>query len=106
MQDVAGTVPQQVFYGEQIFSGEQPATRVYWAVAAFQPSAAVLDAQSTAAGQDELAQFQDTDYVFNWKSGPTWDELGYVSTGECPGAYVPSSVLAAWGLCGLSAAGG
>jgi hypothetical protein len=93
IQDVAGTVPQQVFYGEQL------PTRVFWAVAAFQPSETVLAQQSTAAGQDELAQFQGTDYVFNWKSGPTWNELGYVSAGGCPGEYVPPAVLTAWDLC-------
>jgi hypothetical protein len=100
LQDVAGTVPQQVFYAEQ------PQTRVFWAVVAFQPSQIVLAKQSTAAGQDALAQFQDTDYIFNWKSGPTWNELGYVSTGDCPGDYVPLSVLASWGLCGLGPSNG
>jgi len=100
LKDVAGTVPQQVFYAEQ------PQTSVFWALVAFQPSQTVLAEQSTAAGQDALAQFQDTDYIFNWKSGPTWNELGYVSTGDCPGDYVPSSVLAAWGLCGFGPANG
>jgi hypothetical protein len=99
LKDVAGTVPQQVFYGKQ------PQTLVYWALAAFEPSQLVLAEQSTAAGQADLAQFQGTEYVFNWRAGPTWTELGYVSTGDCPGEYVPSSVLAAWGLCGLGSPG-
>lgn len=98
--DVGSTVPGEVFYAVQ------PATQVFWAVAAFQPSAAVLAEKSTAAGQYDLAQFQNTEYIFNWKSGPYWNELGYVSTGDCPGEYVPTSVLAAWGLCGLSTSSG
>jgi hypothetical protein len=99
LKDVAGTVPQEVFYAKQ------PQTLVYWALAAFQPSQLVLAEQSTATGQADLAQFQGTEYVFNWRAGPTWTELGYVSTGDCPGQYVPSSVLAAWGLCGLGSPG-
>jgi hypothetical protein len=95
LKDVGGTVPEQVFYGEQ------KQTHVYWALAAFQPSQLILAEQSTAAGQADLAQFQGTEYVFNWRAGPTWTELGYVSTGACPGLYVPPSVLAVWGLCGL-----
>ena len=95
-KDVAGTVPQQVFYGKQ--DGAPP---LYWAVVAFQPSASVLAEQSTAAGQQKLAQFQNSTYVFDWKAGPYWTELGYVATGDCPGSYVPTAVLAAWHLCGL-----
>ncbi|HTV11665.1 MAG TPA: hypothetical protein VME20_07365 [Acidimicrobiales bacterium] len=94
-RDVAGTVPGAVYYGEQ--RGNPP---VYWAIAAFEPSAALLASKATAAGQTALAQFQDSDYVFSWKSGPYWTEIGYVSSGECPGSYVPTAMLAAWGLCG------
>ena len=100
-KDVAGTVPQQVFYAKQ--PGAPP---VYWAVVAFQPSATVLAEQSTAAGQFKLAQFQNSDYVFDWKAGPYWTELGYVATGACPGTYVPTAVLSAWGLCGLGPSSG
>ncbi|HUB69411.1 MAG TPA: hypothetical protein VL984_03230 [Acidimicrobiales bacterium] len=94
-KDVAGTVPGQVYYGRQ--PGSPP---LYWALAAFQPSSLVSTEQSTAAGQDALAQFQDSVYVFDWKSGPYWTELGYVSSGECPGSYVPTAMLTAWALCG------
>ncbi|HMK97519.1 MAG TPA: hypothetical protein VK425_08230 [Acidimicrobiales bacterium] len=95
-KDVAGTVPGTVYYGEQ--PGPK---RVYWAIAAFQPSATLITEKSTPAGQAALAQFQDSDYVFSWKSGPYWTELGYVSNGECPGSYVPRAMLSVWGLCGL-----
>jgi len=95
-KDVGGTVPDEVLYAEQRSS------QVYWALAGFEPSATVLAEKTTAAGQYDLAQFQDTEYIFNWKDGSAlWNELGWVSTGACPGDYVPSSVLAAWGLCGL-----
>jgi len=94
-KDVAGTVPGQVYYARQ--AGSPP---VYWALAEFQPSSLVLAERATAAGQDELAQFQDSVYIFDWRSGPYWTELGYVSSGECPGSYVPTPVLTAWGLCG------
>jgi hypothetical protein len=93
-KDVAGTVPGEVYYADQ--PGLHP--RVYWAVAAFQPSAAISSA--TANGQTDLAQFQNSDYIFDWTAGPYWNELGSVPTGSCPGSYVPTSVLAAWGLCG------
>ena len=93
-QDVAGTVAGQAYYGDQ------PASRTYWAVAAFRPSPTVTAESSTAVGQEKLALFQDSTYVFSWRSGPVWTLLGEVPTGSCP-SWVPSPVLRAWGLCGL-----
>ncbi|HTW11059.1 MAG TPA: hypothetical protein VME46_26400 [Acidimicrobiales bacterium] len=93
--DIAGTVPDSVYYGEVTKS------HVYWAIAEFQASKQLLAQRSTAAGQAALAQFQDTDYVFSGNGGSTWTELGYVNAGGCPGQYVPNAVLAIWGLCGF-----
>jgi hypothetical protein len=93
--NVAGTVPHQLYYAEQ------PASATYWATVVFKPSAALLAASSTAAGQTKLAQFQNSVYVFSWKSGPVWTLLGEVSAGSCPSSWVPKSVLAVWGLCGV-----
>jgi hypothetical protein len=98
-RDVAGTVPGEVYYARQPFSG------LYWAIAAFEPSATVVQEASTAAGEEKLGQFQDRDYVFSWKAGPVWTLLGYTGAGSCPSALVPKPVLAAWGLCGLRPAG-
>jgi hypothetical protein len=94
-EDVAGTVPGEVYYGDQ------PASGTYWALVAFEPSAAALAEAHTSAGQEKLVQFQNTEYVFSWRSGPYWTWLGPVSTGSCPGLLVPTSVLTVWGLCGL-----
>jgi hypothetical protein len=94
-KDVAGTVPGEVYYARQ------PALGTYWALAAFQPSAQLTDERATAAGQAKLQQFQNVIWVFSWRAGPTWTELGEVSTGQCPDIWVPTSVLASWGLCGL-----
>jgi hypothetical protein len=94
-KDVAGTVPHQLYYGVQ------PASATYWAIAVFKPSAALLAGSSTAAGQAKLAEFQNSVYVFSWKAGPVWTLLGEVSAGSCPSSWVPTTVLAAWGLCGL-----
>jgi hypothetical protein len=93
--NVAGTVPRQLYYAEQ------PASATYWATVVFKPSAALLAASSTAAGQTKLAQFQNSVYVFSWKAGPVWTLLGEVSAGSCPSSWVPKSVLAVWGLCGV-----
>ncbi len=93
--DVAGTVPHGVYYAVQ------PATGTYWALAAFKPSAALLAQSSTQTGQEKLAQFHDSVYAFSWQAGPVWTLLGEFSTGNCPEVWVPRSVLAAWGLCGL-----
>jgi len=93
--DVAGTVPRQLYYAVQ------PASATYWATVVFKPSAALLAASSTAAGQTKLAQFQNSVYVFSWKAGPVWTLLGEVSAGSCPQSWVPKSVLAVWGLCGV-----
>jgi hypothetical protein len=94
-KDVAGTVPRQLYYAVQ------PASATYWATVVFKPSAALLAASSTAAGQTKLAQFQNSVYVFSWKAGPVWTLLGEVSSGSCPNSWVPKSVLAVWGLCGV-----
>ena len=94
-RDVAGTVPRQLYYAVQ------PASATYWATVVFKPSAALLAASSTAAGQTKLAQFQNSVYVFSWKGGPVWTLLGEVSSGSCPSSWVPKSVLAVWGLCGV-----
>ena len=93
--DVAGTVPNDVYYAVQ------PATGTYWALAAFKPSAALMAQSSTQTGQAELAEFHDSVYAFSWQAGPVWTLLGEFSTGSCPGVWVPRAVLAAWGLCGL-----
>ena len=93
--DVAGTVPHEVYYAVQ------RATGTYWAVAAFKPSPALLAQSSTQTGQEELAQFHDSVYAFSWQAGPVWTLLGEFNTGNCPDVWVPRSVLAAWGLCGL-----
>jgi hypothetical protein len=95
--DVAGTVPGEVYYGLQV------STHTYWAGAAFRPSASLEQESSTAAGQIKLAQFQNYMYIFSWQQGSTslWDLLGEVPTGYCPNNLVPTSILAAWDLCGL-----
>jgi hypothetical protein len=93
--DVAGTVPRELYYAAQ------PASATYWATVVFKPSARLLAASSTAAGQTKLAQFQNSVYVFSWKAGPVWTLLGEVSAGSCPNSWVPKSVLAVWGLCGV-----
>jgi hypothetical protein len=93
--DVAGTVVGELYYAVQ------PASATYWATAVFKPSAALLKSSSTAAGQTKLAQFQNSVYVFSWKAGPVWTLLGEVSAGSCPDSWVPKSVLAVWGLCGV-----
>jgi hypothetical protein len=93
--DVAGTVPHEVYYAVQ------RATGTYWAVAAFKPSPALLAQSSTQTGQEELAQFHDSVYAFSWQAGPVWTLLGEFNTGNCPDVWVPRSVLASWGLCGL-----
>ncbi|MGA3221132.1 MAG: hypothetical protein ABSE77_19000, partial [Acidimicrobiales bacterium] len=93
-KDVAGTEPGQVYYAEQ------PASATYWALVAFKPSATLLEESSTAAGQEKLAEFQNTIYAFSWKAGPVWTLLGEVDTGTCPGV-VPAPVLKIWGMCGL-----
>jgi hypothetical protein len=94
-KDVAGTVPRELYYAAQ------PASATYWATVVFKPSSALLAASSTAAGQTKLAQFQNSVYVFSWKAGPVWTLLGEVSAGSCPNSWVPKSVLAVWGLCGV-----
>jgi hypothetical protein len=93
--DVAGTVVGQLYYAVQ------PASATYWATVVFKPSAKLLATSSTAAGQTKLAQFQNSVYVFSWKAGPVWTLLGEVSAGSCPDSWVPKSVLAVWGLCGI-----
>jgi hypothetical protein len=95
LADVAGTVPSEAYYAVQ------PATGTYWAVAAFKPSAALLAQSSTTTGKAELSEFKNSVYAFSWQAGPVWTLLGEVSTGDCPGIWVPPTVLAAWGLCGL-----
>lgn len=93
-KDVAGTQPGQVYYAEQ------PGSATYWALVAFKPSATLLEESSTAAGQEKLAELQNSIYAFSWQSGPVWTLLGEVSTGSCPG-LVPAPVLKVWGMCGL-----
>jgi hypothetical protein len=93
--DVAGTVPNEVYYAVQ------PATGTYWALAAFKPSAALMAQSSTQTGQEELAEFHDSAYAFSWQAGPVWTLLGEYNTGSCPDVWVPRAVLAAWSLCGL-----
>ncbi len=94
-KDVAGTVRGEVYYGYDA------SIATYFALAAFQPSPLVLKKASTARGQAELRAFQDTQYVFSLQTGSTWTELGIVTTGSCPGEWVPTAVLAVWGMCGL-----
>ena len=94
-KDVAGTVKGQVYYADQ------PHLGTYWALAAFQPAKRVTQEAATAAGQAELSQFQDNVYVFSSHDSSAWTVLGVVSTGACPGDWVPKTVLAIWGLCGL-----
>ena len=84
----------------KFFQPEQPASATYWALVAFKPSATLLEESSTAAGQEKLAEFQNTIYAFSWKAGPVWTLLGEVDTGTCPGV-VPAPVLKIWGMCGL-----
>jgi hypothetical protein len=93
--DVAGTVPNELYYAVQ------RATGTYWALAAFKPSAALSAQSGTPTGQAELAEFHDSVYAFSWQAGPVWTLLGEFSTGSCPDVWVPRAVLAAWGLCGL-----
>ena len=94
-KDVAGTVKGQVYYASQ------PHLGTYWALAAFKPTPRVTQEAATAAGQAELSQFQDNVYVFSSHDSSAWTVLGVVSTGACPGDWVPRTVLAIWGLCGL-----
>ena len=94
-QDVAGTVRGEVYYGYDV------SIATYFSLAAFQPSPLVLKRASTARGKAELRAFQDTQYVFSLQTGSTWTELGIVTTGNCPGEWVPRVVLAVWGMCGL-----
>lgn len=93
--DVNGEAPGKVRFAYT------PDTATYWALAAFQPSATLQAEASTAAGQAKLAYFNNSDYAFSWQDGKTWTLLGEVASGDCPGIWVPKSVLAAWGLCGL-----
>ena len=93
--DVAGTVPNEVYYAVQ------PTTGTYWAMAAFKPSPTLTAQSSTETGQGELAEFHDSVYAFSWQAGPVWTVLGEFSTGSCPSVWVPRAVLAVWGLCGL-----
>lgn len=93
-KDVAGTEPGEVYYADQ------PASATYWALVEFKPSATLLAESSTAAGQDKLAEFQNSIYAFSWKAGPVWTLLGEVNVGSCPGV-VPAPVLKVWGMCGL-----
>jgi hypothetical protein len=94
-QDVAGLTKGALYYGYQ------PQPGVYWALAQFEPSARLRAEASTAAGQDALARFTGTTYVFSWKPGrANWTLIGQVPTGSCPG-QVPRAVLAVWALCGL-----
>ncbi len=94
-QDVAGTVRGEVYYGYDL------SIATYFSLAAFQPSPLVLKKASTPRGKAELRAFQDTQYVFSLQTGSTWTELGIVTTGDCPGEWVPKAVLAVWGMCGL-----
>jgi hypothetical protein len=94
-KDVAGTAKGQVYYASQ------PRLGTYWALAAFKPAQRVTQESATAAGQAALSQFQDNVYVFSSHDSSTWTVLGVVSTGACPGDWVPRTVLAVWGLCGL-----
>jgi hypothetical protein len=93
--DISGTVANEAFYADQ------PATGTYWAVAEFKPSPALLAQSSTTTGQAELSEFKNSLYAFSWQSGPLWTLLGEVSSGSCPGIWVPRTVLGAWHLCGL-----
>ena len=93
--DVSGTVASEAYYAVQ------PATGTYWAIAAFKPSPALLAQSSTTTGEAELAEFKNSLYAFSWQAGPLWTLVGEVKTGDCPGIWVPRTVLAAWGLCGL-----
>lgn len=94
-RDVNGTAPGEVYYGEQ------PVLKTYWALAAFQPAARITAEASTAAGQAKLSQFQGNVYVFSSHNSSSWTVLGVVSPRSCPGDWVPRPVLAIWGLCGL-----
>lgn len=94
--DVAGTVPGEVFYGYDL------ATSTYFATASFQPSQKLLKRAKTPAGQSLLAQFQDNEYVFSLTAGSGWTLLGVLTTGNCPGQWVPKPVLEVWGMCGLT----
>lgn len=94
-KDVAGTVRGEVYYGYDV------SIATYFAIAAFQPSPLILKRASTALGQAELREFKGTEYVFSLQTGSIWTELGMVATGECPGEWVPTAVLAVWGMCGL-----
>ena len=96
-KDVGGTVPGELYYAYDV----QLST--YFAVAAFQPSQVLLKEPSTSARQGDLQAFQDSEYVFSLQTGSAWTWLGVVRTGICPGEWLPSAVLAAWGMCGLKA---
>jgi hypothetical protein len=96
-KDVAGTAPGQVYYAYDV------SISTYFAVAAFQPSSALLKQARTATGKAKLRQFQDYDYVFSLQTGSTWTLLGVVPKGYCPGEWVPAPVLTVWGMCGYSA---
>ena len=99
-KDVAGTVPGEVFYGYDL------SISTYFAIAAFQPSATWVDGTKIPGGQNDMAPFQDNEYVFSLQTGSAWTLLGAVSTGSCPGDWVPRPVLAVWGMCGLNARAG
>jgi len=95
-KDVAGTAPGQVYYAYD------PSISTYFAVAAFQPSAALTKRAPTPAVRAELRQFQGYTYVFSSRAGSSWALLGPVPRGNCPGQWVPAPVLAVWGMCGFS----
>lgn len=94
--DVEGEVPGKVQFAYT------PSDATYWALAEFQPSPTLQAEASTAAGLAKLAFFNNTEYAFSWQDGKTWTLLGEVPTGDCPGIWVPQSVLAAWSMCGLA----
>ncbi|MGH9106311.1 MAG: hypothetical protein ACRDZX_10835, partial [Acidimicrobiales bacterium] len=95
--DVAGLAPGQLYYAYQ------PGPGTYWALAVFQPSAELISKASSATARQALALFKRHDYAFSWQPGSShdWTLLGETSAGRCPGVWVPTQVLAVWGLCDL-----
>lgn len=95
-EDVAGTRPGSVYYGYL------PATRTYWAVAQFTPSAEAIQ-HSHSPGGGPIVQFQDGPWVFSQPTGGPWrlvtDSGGVLCPGEVPRALVQVWALASPAVC-------
>jgi hypothetical protein len=88
-EDVEGPVVGRTYYAYI------PSTRTYWAVAYFQPTAAVTSQQQQVAFQDE-----GSSGFFEKHSGQSWEMLRHANGADpwpCPGD-LPANLMRAWGL--------